>query len=215
LLLQAPEAMSASPVVEYLRKRGPALVIVGLMHAGAIAVMAADRLSMQEHVNTTPLLVRFFEPERAVPPPRPPPPVKIERSMPTVVAPELLDLPPSQWQIAAAPQAPKRPPPPVPQATDDAPITEARFDADYLNNPSPSYPPLSRRMREQGTVILRVRVREDGQPAEVLIERGSGHKRLDEAAQTAVKNWRFVPARSRQSAVESWVLVPIEFSLSS
>jgi protein TonB len=44
-------------------------------------------------------------------------------------------------------------------------ITLPRYDADYLSNPPPAYPALSRRMGEQGEVLLRVQVREDGTPA--------------------------------------------------
>lgn len=159
---------------EPLRRRGLALVVVGLLHALAILTLATagQRIAM-EKTTGAPLVVRFFAEEGDVPPPRPPPPIKIERTVPTMIASEVPKLAASQWQIAAAP-APTPPPTPVAQPTDTAPITEARFDADYLKNPSPDYPALSRRMREQGIVVLRVRVREDGQPAEVIIEREIG-----------------------------------------
>ncbi len=39
-----------------------------------------------------------------------------------------------------------------------APLSIPRFDADYLDNPAPRYPPLSRRMREEGVVLVRVYV---------------------------------------------------------
>ncbi len=71
----------------------------------------------------------------------------------------------------------------------------------------------SRRMHEQGTVLMRVRVSSQGTAEEVLIERTSGSVRLDEAAMTAVRRWRFVPAQSGTQAVEAWVVVPLEFEL--
>ncbi len=43
--------------------------------------------------------------------------------------------------------------------------------------------------------------------------RSSGYARLDEAAQDAVRQWRFVPAKSGEQLVDSWVLVPVQFSL--
>ncbi len=92
-------------------------------------------------------------------------------------------------------------------ATPSAPV----FDADYLQNPEPDYPPLSRRLREQGEVLLRVRVRADGTPADVELETSSGFPRLDQSAIAAVKRWRFVPARLGNEAVEASVLVPVKF----
>jgi protein TonB len=94
-----------------------------------------------------------------------------------------------------------------------APITPPRFDAAYLNNPGPAYPNMSRRLREIGTVQLRVRVSVTGQPLEIQMAKSSGYGRLDESALVAVKKWKFQPAMRSGSAVEAWVLVPVEFSL--
>lgn len=87
------------------------------------------------------------------------------------------------------------------------------YHADYLNNPQPPYPLLARRAREEGTVRLRVHVAADGRPTEVLLHAGSGHERLDLAARTTVREWRFVPARRSGQAVAGWVEVPIQFKL--
>lgn len=92
-------------------------------------------------------------------------------------------------------------------------VIEARFDADYLNNQQPAYPSVSRRMREQGLVVLKVKVRADGAAAMVLVQQRSGSIRLDQAAIAAVKHWKFVPAKRGDQQIESWVLVPIEFEL--
>ena len=100
-------------------------------------------------------------------------------------------------------------------STEAAPFTEPRFDAAYLANPRPSYPPVSRQLGEQGKVILRVLVGADGSPRRVELERSSGYHRLDRAAREAVERWRFVPARRGDTPVEATVLVPIAFSLSS
>ncbi|MFZ5474223.1 MAG: energy transducer TonB, partial [Pseudomonadota bacterium] len=94
-------------------------------------------------------------------------------------------------------------------------VVPPRFDADYLNNPAPAYPALSRRLGEQGQVLLRVYVEPDGSAARVEIKSGSGFERLDQAALTAVRKWRFVPARQAGAAVGAWVVVPIIFSLRS
>ncbi|WP_374595186.1 energy transducer TonB [Aquabacterium sp.] len=92
-------------------------------------------------------------------------------------------------------------------------ITPARFDADYLHNPKPDYPAFARRMGEMGRVLLRVSVTPQGLPDSVAIASSSGSPRLDDAALQTVKRWRFVPARQGETAVQSWVTVPITFNL--
>ncbi|MCX7897218.1 MAG: TonB family protein [Rhodocyclaceae bacterium] len=92
-------------------------------------------------------------------------------------------------------------------------IVNPRFDADYLENPRPAYPPLARRMGEEGKVVLRVLVSPEGLPIEISLHASSGSERLDRAAQEAVQRWKFIPARQGEVAVAASVLVPIIFSL--
>jgi protein TonB len=92
-------------------------------------------------------------------------------------------------------------------------ITPPRFDAAYLDNPAPAYPPAARRAGVQGRVVLRVRVSAAGEPVEVTVATSSGAPRLDHAAVATVRRWKFVPAREGERAVEAWVLVPIVFAL--
>lgn len=94
-------------------------------------------------------------------------------------------------------------------------LVAPRFDAAYLDNPAPPYPPLSRRLGERGRVLLRVFVDPNGVPARVELRQSSGHRRLDAAAEAAVRRWRFVPARRGKEPVGAWVLVPIAFNLRS
>ncbi len=61
--------------------------------------------------------------------------------------------------------------------------------------------------------MLRVRVSGLGGALEVLVDHSSGSLLLDQAAASAVKQWRFVPARRGSDAVEAWVLVPVDFNL--
>ncbi len=91
--------------------------------------------------------------------------------------------------------------------------TAAIFDAAYLNNPSPSYPAFSRKLGEQGKVLLNVYVNKSGLVDQVNISKSSGFSRLDNAALNTVKNWRFVPAKKNGNIEGSWVQVPINFVL--
>ncbi|GAA5174958.1 hypothetical protein GCM10025771_05910 [Niveibacterium umoris] len=109
--------------------------------------------------------------------------------------------------------APASPPAGGEASAEPAPVSAPRFDADYLQNPRPDYPSLSRRLGEQGRVVLRVRVEPSGAASQVELQRSSGFSRLDEAALQAVRRWKFVPARRGSEAIAEWVLVPIPFIL--
>jgi protein TonB len=94
-------------------------------------------------------------------------------------------------------------------------VTQPQFDAAYLENPVPAYPVLSRRLREEGQVMLRVFVSAEGVPDRIELRQSSGYSRLDAAAREVVRQWRFIPARQGETSVSAWVLVPISFSLRS
>ena len=63
-----------------------------------------------------------------------------------------------------------------------------------LHRPSVRYPPTSRDNGEEGTVTLRFIVQTDGSISDIRIARSSGHRRLDTAAQKALRNTKFQPA---------------------
>lgn len=107
---------------------------------------------------------------------------------------------PSSSPIQAAPAAP-------------APVSAARFDADYLHNPAPAYPAMSRRNGEEGRVQLSVRVSAQGRAEQVEVRHSSGYPRLDDVAASTVRQWRFVPARRGDEPISATVLVPIVFRL--
>lgn len=84
---------------------------------------------------------------------------------------------------------------------------------DYLRNPPPVYPEISRRLREEGTVWLKTSVNVKGRATQINIVKSSGFDRLDKAAQNSVRQWRFRPAQFAGLAVESMVEIPIIFQL--
>jgi protein TonB len=92
-------------------------------------------------------------------------------------------------------------------------IDPPKFGVSYLHNPTPEYPRLARRLGEEGRVLLKVLVSADGSAASVNLEKSSGSERLDNAAISTVKHWRFVPARKGGDALSAYALVPIMFSL--
>ncbi len=88
------------------------------------------------------------------------------------------------------------------------------FKAAYLNNPTPEYPPLSKRLEEEGKVVLAVHVTAEGRADKVSIHKSSGFSALDEVARkTVLELWRFVPAKRGSEAVAASVFVPIVFKM--
>jgi protein TonB len=130
------------------------------------------------------------------------PPVQTEQPV--------IDEQPSPLPVKQVPVAEKAPA--LEPALEPA-IEPPSFGAAYLNNPPPRYPTLSRRMGEEGRVLLRVLVAKNGNADKVEVEKGSGSERLDEAALEAVRKWKFVPAKQNNQPVSAYVLVPMKFSL--
>ena len=115
----------------------------------------------------------------------------------------------------ATPPAPAAPPAPpsAPAQPSGAAVQLPSSNAAYLNNPRPSYPSISRRMGEQGKVLLRVLVDENGLPQQIEIKQSSGFDRLDKAALASVQRWRFVPGKRNGVPEAMWNIVPVNFVL--
>jgi protein TonB len=86
-------------------------------------------------------------------------------------------------------------------------------DADYLNNPRPPYPPMSKRLHEQGKVVVRAWIGTDGQASQASILNSSGFDRLDQAALATVLKWRYAPGKRSGVAEAMWFNVPINWVL--
>ncbi len=80
-------------------------------------------------------------------------------------------------------------------------------------NPQPDYPAAARRLNQQGQVVVRALVTVQGQVTTVEVSESSGFPALDEAARRTVSGWGFTPAQQGDQPIESWVMVPIVFSL--
>lgn len=217
-------ALSAHPGLHWQR-RDPAprwlLPAVVAAHAALLAFLATlEVIPLPAPLAT--LMVRVIvpapPPAAAVAPPRPAPAERKPAPRPQPAPapePHMLAAQPESPAAAEAPAVQEVPaPPPMPApAPSVAAETPPRFDANYLDNPSPAYPALSRRLGEEGKVVLRVFVEPGGRPGRIEISTSSGSPRLDQAAQEAVRHWRFVPARRGEEAVGAWVRIPIVFNL--
>jgi len=201
------------------------------LHALLVLGLLSYEPARQALLAAAPIMVDLIVPPRfeqpKLEPLKPQPPAEVPKPRPMAKKPVERPVAP---QIIAAPAeapspvvvAPPAPAPAPPGPADAAPagggsggLTQPIFNADYLDNPAPMYPGLSRRQGEQGRVILRVLVNAAGSADEVQIRTSSGFPRLDESARDTVRRWRFVSAKRGAEPVAAWVLIPISFRLES
>ncbi|TAG24409.1 MAG: energy transducer TonB [Burkholderiales bacterium] len=221
-----------------LHKRPVAIAsAVVLLHVGGLAALQSGLIvRAYEMVVPVEMISQIIEPPKpmapppAPTPPPPPEPVKVNKAVPLPTAPQPLaiadptpapnapvatpappaPLPPITAPLAATPSpAPAAPPAPAPAPKVELP----RADADYLNNPKPPYPPVSKRLAEQGRVMVRVYVGADGSAQKVELNKSSGFDRLDATAVATVARWRFKPGTRGGVPEAMWHLIPIDFVL--
>ncbi len=204
------------------------LLVVGI-HLGIILPLWSHAPRPDAPKTAVPLMVNLIQQETPAPSPPKPEierqkrptslPVKRELPQPRMESPIIRDQTTAPATVATqrsepkpastvdAPVAPSAPPAPP------APPVPPNFNADYLHNAAPVYPALSRRLGEQGQVLVSVFVEVDGAPLKVELRSSSGSDRLDQSALDAVRRWKFVPAKQAGKPVAAWVVVPVVFSL--
>jgi protein TonB len=127
-------------------------------------------------------------------------------SLPAPAAPAA-EIAASAAAVAAAPAA-------APAAPAAGPRT-ITSGVEYIRAPQPEYPALSKRMGEQGRVVLRVLVNEQGLPDQVVVQTSSGYPRLDEAGRQAALRALFKPHMVDGRPVAIFVIVPLNFQMAS
>lgn len=193
-------------------QRSSVLIAVGGAHV-ALA-LTFSHAGMHERVLRTPRIIetRFIQLEKKIEQP-PPEAVRVEpvRMNIDVAAPVLEIALTNPVDAPASSMAPLAIVTPSPIPVGEGPVVVE--DVQYVEAPKPRYPTMSRRLREQGTVILKVLVDEHGDAKKIEIADSSGHERLDRAAVEAVAGATFRPFLQNGMACAMLVLIPIEFGL--
>ena len=224
LLPSAQNMMRPKPATS--RNVAIALAVV-LLHIGFIWGLYSGLLMRAvELVVPVVVLSQFIDPPAPkVNTPQPPPPAQVKKTLkaPSVAAPQPLAIadPTPSPNAPSGVTTPQLAPAPVATPVAAAPATPPApsavqlpsSDADYLQNPRPPYPPISRRLNEQGKSMVRVLIGADGQPQRAEIAKSSGFARLDEAALATVMRWRYVPGKRGGVAETMWFNVPINWVL--
>jgi protein TonB len=156
------------------------------------------------------------KPEPLPPPPKPKPEKKPQSRQLVAETPVV-----SESEPVAPPPPPEPEPepepvvetPPAPQMP-AGPVTlssELSVACPELN--APAYPALSKRLGEEGKLVLRVELDEKGHVSVAHVVNSSGFKRLDEAAMAAVKTWRCTPPIRNGQPARAVALQPFNFVL--
>ena len=211
-------------------KFGPVAMVLGAHAVLFYAAYSGMLTRMVDAVVPDAVMVTFVAPDVTPPPAAPklvpmvqlPPP-----ALPVVPVP-VVQIAPQQnviTTVQSSAPAEVRPvtPPPVAVAVAAAPAPAPVVSAprmvssgvEYVKEPQPVYPPMSKRMGEQGRVMLRILITEKGMPEQVSVHSSSGSSRLDEAGRQAVLRALFKPYMEDGRAVAVYRLVPVTFQLTS
>jgi len=83
-----------------------------------------------------------------------------------------------------------------------------------VHKPKPPYPMMSKKLREQGLVVVRLCVNDQGIVGESSISRSSGFQSLDQSALKTLTQWRFTPTVVNGAISSSQCFqTPVQFSL--
>ena len=119
---------------------------------------------------------------------------------------------------ATAPAAdPGASPPPAEEPVDRAeaapPAAPLATGPVLVAAPVPEYPLIARRLKLEGSVLLRIHISARGLLLRCELVESSGYTRLDSAALEAVKAWTFLPATSSGVAIEGSLMHRVTFNL--
>lgn len=141
----------------------------------------------------------------------PPPVIQIENRPPTITA-VVMENPPPPPPVQTPAVVAEGPPAPAPARAPVA-VSGGDLSASMIEAIPPRYPYESRRLKEQGTVVLDVLLGTDGRVSSIGVRTSSGHPRLDKAALEAVRRWRWSPTVREGQPVPVRGLVEIPFTL--
>ncbi|MDB5699686.1 MAG: periplasmic protein TonB [Alphaproteobacteria bacterium] len=196
----------------------PLMALIIALHLVVLSLVAESRIRMA--AKPTPTLVVFDVKQLLAAPALPPPPEPAARMLaeptrPVIVPPPIVPPPivppaaPTPIAVVAQPPPPPAPSPPAPPST----VAGNDLSATMLSAEPPRYPVESRRKREEGTVVLALLVGIDGRVATISVQQSSGFPRLDSAALSAVKRWKWTPRTIDGTPVQVRGLVEIPFVL--
>ena len=175
------------------RSAGRTAILIGIVAFHVVLVVAINSSLSTVILDRLPPLIKAEIIEEITKDDEPPPPPPTVETPPPYVPPPdiVIDLPTSTKGPTTALVVTDKPrpvaPPPSP-VVKKAPEIDPRYKRRF----QPDYPPTSRRLGEEGSVIVQVLVDPEGKVSDGKIQKSSGFPRLDEAAlKHALRAWRF------------------------
>lgn len=190
-----------------------ALAIVGTLHA-LFAIALVNALKDVDVVEPPVLKITGVDSEDRGDDPLPPP------TPPVLRPPEPVPPPVPDYVVVTRPPGPttaitpERPAGPAlePASPPPPPITPPRGIIETQTGPT--YPAIARRLREEGTVRLRLTIGTDGSVVAAEVLESSGFMRLDDAALRWVqRHWRYEPAMEGTMPIVSSTEATLIFKL--
>jgi len=108
-------------------------------------------------------------------------------------------------------EAPPPPPKPTPPPKKNVTISGGVLNGKAVSKPAPAYPAIAKAARASGTVTVQITVDESGRV--VSATPVSGHPLLQQAAASAVRQWRFTPTLLSGQPVKVTGVVTVNFNL--
>jgi protein TonB len=200
------------------------IAIVTALHlalgAALIHNMNAKSFSMPKVVDDL-VMLTIEAPKPPPPPPEPPTPKQQPVTQPKVVAPVVeVEVPQQPVEVAieattqntpAADPGPATPE--APAATPNAGKLFSAALADANGCAKPDYPAKAARNGETGTVSLALLIGVDGRVSDSKVQRSSGSRELDRAAQAALSMCKFKPAVNNGAPEPGWGQIAYVWSL--
>ena len=192
---------------------GTRLIGIGfvvLLHVVVVYALVTGLAHRAVDIIRAPIETEIIAAQKPETPPPPPPPLQLAPPPPAFVPPPEIQIekppppPPKSTAITAVTpvKPPVAPPPPAVPAAEPVRVMP-RIDAGHSQEPE--YPPTSRRLGEQGSVVLQVLVDVDGKVIDSKLLQSSGYDRLDQAALAGVKsNYRFLPGTLDGKPQQMW-----------
>ena len=193
-------------------RRAVSVVIVALLHIGAIYALATGLAQNLYRKAAQEIKAEVIPPKQETVKPPPPPPPELQKPPPPFVPPPDIVI-----QQEAAPTntittqskvaTPPPPPKPVAPSGITAPVSYSRHSCDSY------YPPVAQRLNQEGTILLKLTVGADGEVSNVQVANSSGHDSLDSAAQRCAQGWHYKPAMQNGQPIATTIEANVSFKM--
>lgn len=200
-------------VVKTSNKRTIGFVVVIAIHGLMFWALTSGLAKTMVDALMEPIETRVIEEAQQLPEAPPPPPPKFDAPPPVVMdMPDIVITQEAPAQAAITTTKKVAPPPPPPPA--DVLIPPRSNPRRPNAGAEEIYPAMSKRLGEEGTVVLLLTVADNGRVTDAKIDQTSGFERLDEAAaREAVRSWRFLPGTRNGKPEAMQMRIKVTFSL--